>query len=85
MTARYPYYYLADYRWPEPRRPEITIAPTCESAIRPRPTSARASSTRRVPHVTLKSIANNPDIHEGMPRQEIDAAYCQARRYRDAL
>ena len=29
---------------------------------------------RRVPHVTLKSIANNPDIREGMTRAEIDAA-----------
>jgi adenine-specific DNA-methyltransferase len=27
-----------------------------------------------VPHVTLKSIANNPDIKEGMSRKEIDAA-----------
>ena len=27
-----------------------------------------------MPHVTLKSIANNPDIHEGMTREEIDAA-----------
>jgi hypothetical protein len=27
-----------------------------------------------VPHVTLKSIANNPDIKEGMTRAEIDAA-----------
>jgi adenine-specific DNA-methyltransferase len=27
-----------------------------------------------VPHVTLKSIANNPDIKEGMSRQQIDAA-----------
>ena len=29
---------------------------------------------KRVPHVTLKSIANNPDIKEGMTRSEIDAA-----------
>ena len=29
---------------------------------------------KRVPHVTLKSIANNPDIREGMTRAEIDAA-----------
>jgi adenine-specific DNA-methyltransferase len=29
---------------------------------------------KRVPHVTLKSIANNPDIKEGMTREEIDAA-----------
>ena len=28
----------------------------------------------RVQHVTLKSIANNPDIIEGMSREEIDAA-----------
>jgi adenine-specific DNA-methyltransferase len=29
---------------------------------------------KRVPHVTLKSIANNPDIKEGMKREEIDTA-----------
>ncbi len=27
-----------------------------------------------MPHVTLKSIANNPDIKEGMTREQIDAA-----------
>ncbi|QDU39198.1 Modification methylase BamHI [Maioricimonas rarisocia] len=29
---------------------------------------------RTVPHITLKSIANNPEIREGMTREEIDAA-----------
>ena len=29
---------------------------------------------KRVPHVTLKSIANNSDIREGMMREQIDAA-----------
>ncbi len=29
---------------------------------------------KTVPHVTLKSIANNPDIREGMKREKIDAA-----------
>jgi adenine-specific DNA-methyltransferase len=29
---------------------------------------------KQVPHVTLKSIANNPDIKEGMTRAQIDAA-----------
>jgi len=29
---------------------------------------------KTVPHVTLKSIANNPDIREGMKRAQIDAA-----------
>ena len=28
----------------------------------------------RAQHITLKSIANNPDIKEGMSREEIDAA-----------
>jgi adenine-specific DNA-methyltransferase len=29
---------------------------------------------RTVPHITLKSIANNPEISEGMTREQIDAA-----------
>src|SRR5581483_1767655 len=29
---------------------------------------------KTVPHITLKSIANNSDIHEGMMREQIDAA-----------
>lgn len=29
---------------------------------------------RKVPHITLKSIANNPEIREGMIREQIDAA-----------
>jgi adenine-specific DNA-methyltransferase len=29
---------------------------------------------KSVPHVTLKSIANNPEIREGMTREQIDAA-----------
>jgi adenine-specific DNA-methyltransferase len=34
----------------------------------------RGFISKRVPHVTLKSIANNPDIKPGMSRAEIDAA-----------
>jgi adenine-specific DNA-methyltransferase len=29
---------------------------------------------KTVPHVTLKSIANNPEIHAGLPREQIDRA-----------
>ena len=29
---------------------------------------------KTVPHVTLKSIAHNPDIKDGMTREQIDAA-----------
>ena len=35
---------------------------------------------KTVPHVTLKSIANNPEIREGMPREQIDAVIA---RYAD--
>jgi adenine-specific DNA-methyltransferase len=35
---------------------------------------------KTVPHVTLKSIANNPEIHEGMTREQIDTAIA---RYAD--
>ena len=45
-------------------------------------TSARGSSTSAVPHVTLKSIANNPDIKEGMTREQIDAAIARTPRPR---
>ena len=29
---------------------------------------------KRIPHITLKSIANNPDIKSGMTQREIDSA-----------
>jgi adenine-specific DNA-methyltransferase len=35
---------------------------------------------RTIPHVTLKSIANNPELREGMTREQIDAAIA---RYAD--
>ena len=35
---------------------------------------------KTVPHITLKSIANNPEIKEGMTRAQIDAAI---RKYAD--
>ncbi len=41
---------------------------------RPPPDIRKGFVYKRVPHVTLKSIANNPDIKEGMTRAEIDAA-----------
>ncbi len=73
MSAKLPYYLLADT--PEGRRKEAELA-----ALPPGdPAGTRADVRKgfvykRVPHVTLKSIANNPDIREGMSRKEIDAA-----------
>lgn len=72
MGGKYPYYLLADS--PEGRKQEGVA-----SGI-PMPPAQTHGDVRhgfvyeRVQHITLKSIANNPDIHEGMTREQIDAA-----------
>ena len=72
MSARFPYYLLADSLEGVKKEAELTgRAPPDyknEGDIR------KGFVYKRVPHVTLKSIANNPDIKEGMSRKEIDAA-----------
>lgn len=79
MGARFPYYVLADS--PEGRRKEG------ELTTRSLPPAETAGDVRhgfvyeRVQHITLKSIANNPDIKEGMSRAEIDAAIRQHAEY----
>src|SRR5208282_3000653 len=45
-----------------------------EDSSCPPPDIRKGFVYKRVPHVTLKSIANNPDIKEGMTRAGIDAA-----------
>ncbi len=72
MGAKLPYYLLADS--PDGRKKEQELSGQSQ------PTTPTADDVRkgfvyqRVPHITLKSIANNPDIQEGMSREEIDAA-----------
>lgn len=74
MAARFPYYLLADS--PEGRRKhaELTATPIDPAAPAPRRDMHKGFVYRTVPHVTLKSIANNPDIREGMTREQIDKA-----------
>jgi adenine-specific DNA-methyltransferase len=72
MGAKYPYYLLADSHAGRKKEQELTGTPM--------PLAAVSDDIRhgfvyeRVQHITLKSIANNPDIVEGMSREEIDAA-----------
>lgn len=72
MTAKYPYYILADSIEGLNKETELTgiKPPTYETEDDIR----KGFVYKRVPHVTLKSIANNPDINQGMTRQEIDDA-----------
>ncbi len=78
MSARFPYYLLADSLEGIKKESEITgrTPPDykTENDIR------KGFVYKPVPHITLKSIANNPDIKEGMTREEIDKAIA---RYAD--
>jgi adenine-specific DNA-methyltransferase len=77
MAAKYPYYLLADSDAGIRKEAELTgqappsTMPTSTGDVR------RGFVYKRIPHVTLKSIAQNPDIHEGMTRQEIERAIMQ--------
>ncbi len=72
MAARFPYYVLADSSEGIKKETELTgrTPPDYKTAGDIR----KGFVYERVPHITLKSIANNPDIKEGMSRKEIDVA-----------
>jgi len=72
MGARYPYYLIADSTAGRAKELELTGKPA--------PSDPVGDDIRlgfvyeRVPHIKLESIANNPDIREGMSLDQIDAA-----------
>ena len=71
-AAKYPFYLLADSSEGIKKQSELTgkIPPPHQTQNDIR----MGFVYKRVPHVTLKSIVNNPDINEGMTREQIDAA-----------
>jgi len=75
MSARYPYYLLADSV--EGIAKEGEISGKRDLGRRTGDDIRKGFLYRRVPHITLGSIANNPDIREGMTPKEIDAAVAQ--------
>ena len=72
MAARYPYYILADS--PEGVAKEADVASQIPSRQKTQGDIRKGFVYRRVPHVTLKSIAHNAEIKGGMTREQIDAA-----------
>jgi adenine-specific DNA-methyltransferase len=72
MAARYPYYMLADS--PEGAGKEAELTGVAAATNQFTHDVRKGFVYKRVPHITLKSIAQNPDIKEGMSREEIDAA-----------
>jgi adenine-specific DNA-methyltransferase len=72
MAAKFPYYLLADS--PEGIKKEAELTGKIPPEHKTDNDVRKGFVYKRVPHVTLKSIANNPDIKEGMTREQIDAA-----------
>jgi adenine-specific DNA-methyltransferase len=72
MAAKFPFYLLSDS--PEGLKKESGLVGKLPPNIKTGGDIKRGFIYKRVPHVTLKSIANNPDIKPGMKRAEIDAA-----------
>jgi adenine-specific DNA-methyltransferase len=72
IGAKYPAYLLTDSGEGRAKERELTGAEPPRTA--PGNDIRKGFVYERVPHVTLKSIANNPEIKAGMSREEIDAA-----------
>jgi adenine-specific DNA-methyltransferase len=72
MSSRHPYYILADS--PEGLALEREVSGQPRESFQTNGDIRKGFVYERVPHVTLKSIAQNPEIREGMTREEIDAA-----------
>ena len=72
MAAKFPYYLLADSQ--EGIKKESELTGRTSPDYKTQGDMKKGFVYKRVPHITLKSIANNPDIKEGMSRKEIDAA-----------
>lgn len=72
MAAKYPYYQLADSPEGIKKESELTGKPPPE--YRTESDIKKGFVYKRVPHVTLELIANNPDIKEAMTQQQIEAA-----------
>jgi adenine-specific DNA-methyltransferase len=73
MGAKYPMYLLADS---DQGQAQGSRGLGQHRALEARPANdiRHGFVYERVQHITLKSIANNPDIVEGMTRDQIDAA-----------
>ena len=83
MAAKYPYYLLADS--PEGIKKETELTGKMPPEYKTEGDIKKGFVYKRVPHVTLKSIANNPDIKEGMTRAADRRRHRPPRRHRNAL
>ena len=76
MSARYSYYLLADSSEGASKETEVSGVRTTERASN-NGDVRRGFVCRRVPHVTLKSIAQNIEIGDGISPGEIEASFAR--------
>jgi adenine-specific DNA-methyltransferase len=72
MCARFPYYVLADSK--EGLAKEAELSGASLPVAEPTGDIRHGFVYERAQHITLRSIANNPDIREGMSRESIEEA-----------
>ena len=72
MGARYPYYLMTDSLEGRAKEQELVGKPMPRAETHA--DIKQGFVYERVQHITLKSIANNPDVVEGMTRDQIDDA-----------
>lgn len=72
MSARFPYFFLADSEDGAEKDARLSSSELVPGPFRS--DIRKGFVYKRVPHVSLGSIAQNPEIEAGMTQQEIDAA-----------
>ena len=72
MSARFPYYLLADSESGRAKEAELAGFPPADGPVGG--DVKRGFVYGRVPHITLRSITTNSDIRDGMTREEVDGA-----------
>ena len=83
MGARFPYYLLRDSVPGRAKETELAAMPLAPAEVS---NDIRQGFVyERVQHIMLKSIANNPDLEEGMSREEIDAAIRRHAEFEELL
>ena len=71
LSTKFPYYLLADSDEGREKEWSLSGKPSTNSPVQG--DIRQGFVYQRVPHITLGSIAQNPDIKEGMTKKEIDA------------
>jgi len=83
MGVRFPYYLLRDSA--EGRKKDAELVPTPLARAEPKGDIRQGFVYERVQHITLQSIANNPDIREGMSPEQVDAAIKRHAEYEELV